>query len=575
MPTPNRHPQRGNVLVLTMFALIPLLGFLGLAVDLGYMFNYKLRAQIAADAAALAASLTPYNPDLQPDPLAPQREAAWDIAKANGFENGISTIVVDVNTPPLQGDFMKLEPGTYFEADIKQDLPTYFMSAVGVTSFPIHVRAVAKAAGDVGSCLTVGDATFESSTKMKGVRCELFFSGTITANQGSIQAAATNKDHSIFTEDTVRKYDMELPPAPDEFPVFSCTNDRECPEESESVSPGCYRNLTIKAGCGLSPGQYNITGDVNFKNANVQNKIQARDLTFLLQGGAINILADVSLISGAEKFKEFIIWALPIKQGDTSYRLDTGSQITFQHSPGTGENRLLLVSVVTGATTNNGGDAPQITSVKFGGKSLGDPVALVKSPSAGNKVEIRVYLYMLKEIDFPTSSEDADVVVTAANSSRIFAGATSFSNVNQGNPRGVARTFSGATNSISLTVDSEVPSQLVYAVIGVDADGTSIPIIDEQTNLVPLADGLISAAISKKLGSGEVDMSWNWSGNQSSAGIAVPIIGSSITFNKGNGQEIIGNIYAPGVPINLGDKVNFSPPSSSTSSANNKPGLVE
>ncbi|MCC7276707.1 MAG: hypothetical protein IT487_00125, partial [Chromatiaceae bacterium] len=196
MPTPNRHPQRGNVLVLTMFALIPLLGFLGLAVDLGYMFNYKLRAQIAADAAALAASLTPYNPDLQPDPLAPQVMAAQDIAGANGFKNGEATILVDVNSPPLEGAFKATEPGIYFEADIKQDLPTYFMSAVGVTSFPIHVRAVAKAAGDVGSCLTVGDAIFESNTDMSGLRCELFFSGTITANQGSIRAAATNKNRN-------------------------------------------------------------------------------------------------------------------------------------------------------------------------------------------------------------------------------------------------------------------------------------------------------------------------------------------------------------------------------------------
>src|SRR5262245_33796476 len=51
----NRH--RGQALIMTTLALIPMFGIIGLAVDLGWMEFTKKSAQTAADAAAMAALL--------------------------------------------------------------------------------------------------------------------------------------------------------------------------------------------------------------------------------------------------------------------------------------------------------------------------------------------------------------------------------------------------------------------------------------------------------------------------------------------------------------------------------------
>ena len=267
--------------------------------------------------------------------------------------------------------------------------------------------------------------------------------------------------------------------------------------------------------------------------------------------------------------------------GNTNPQIITASVNTFNHNPGAGKNRLLMVSVVTGATTstgNNAANAAIINSVTFGGQPL-TLVSSARSPSGGNgsTAEVRVYLYMLREENFPTGS--GNVVVTAATSSRIIAGAISFSNVNQetplGTPNSVGLAGNGAANSIGISINqANPPGQLVHAVVGVDADGAPISITDAQTPVGNMADSLISAAISNKSGSRNLNMSWSWTGNQLAAAVAVPIIGSSITFN-GSGQDITGNIYAPGVPIMLGNLVNFSPPGSSANSAGNKPGLAE
>ena len=597
MPTPNRHPQRGNVLVLTMFALIPLLGFLGLAVDLGYMFNYKLRAQIAADAAALAAALTPYNPDLLPDPLAPQKIAARDIAKANGFEHGVATTVVDVNTPPLGGDaFKESEPGTYFEADIKQDLPTYFMSAVGVTSFPIHVRAVAKAAEKVGSCLTVGDATFDHP-EIDGEGCVLYFSGKFEVDKGKeIKVDSTNISHDIFTDTTKYIPDMPLPDAPAKtFPDFSVSNDPECDDDVECDKGGiisrCYHDLKIKD-CTLGPGAYKITGKVEFEQS---AKASGEKIIFLLKAGSsITFDGKLDLSSGAPGYGNFILWAenpgegkAIIQSGYTpghDFLTRSDKKLIFDHNSGTDADRLLLVGVVTGATNTSGTDAPAISEVTFGG----DPMELVDSKSDSTGA-VRTYLYQM--VNPPTGS--ASVVVTASGptkkdvSAPIFAGATNYFNVDPDKPLGPTGTNNVTPDStITITNINSAPGQIIHAIVGVDGSGApfSINDADGQTSLGKFNDNsLVSAAISKKQGDASVSMSWSWSNAHSAAAVAVPIIGmvpaGSITFDQNVQQlvkdkpPIVGHIYAPNIPFAMRGSLKLSPGTGAGLAG--KPGLAE
>jgi len=50
--------QRGQVLLMVTFALIPMFGMLGLVADFGYMHFVKMSAQTAAEAAAQAAIIS-------------------------------------------------------------------------------------------------------------------------------------------------------------------------------------------------------------------------------------------------------------------------------------------------------------------------------------------------------------------------------------------------------------------------------------------------------------------------------------------------------------------------------------
>jgi len=48
--------ERGSILVITALSLVALVGFVGLALDLGHLYVVKTELQNAADAAALAAA---------------------------------------------------------------------------------------------------------------------------------------------------------------------------------------------------------------------------------------------------------------------------------------------------------------------------------------------------------------------------------------------------------------------------------------------------------------------------------------------------------------------------------------
>src|SRR5580693_593555 len=76
--------SRGQVLWMVISSIVVLLGFAGLATDLGLLWNTRLRMQSAADAAALAGA----------DALlegATYTSAAQSASTQNGFTNGSGT----------------------------------------------------------------------------------------------------------------------------------------------------------------------------------------------------------------------------------------------------------------------------------------------------------------------------------------------------------------------------------------------------------------------------------------------------------------------------------------------------
>jgi len=142
MKTNKHHTESGQALILIVIALAGLIGLTALAVDGGHVYATLRQAQNAADTASFAAAVSKINGGN----LAGLQAAGQARAASNGFTNGAGGTEVIINNPPdSSAPSFYANNGTYVQAIINAQVPTFFARVVGVTSIPIHVQAVAKA----------------------------------------------------------------------------------------------------------------------------------------------------------------------------------------------------------------------------------------------------------------------------------------------------------------------------------------------------------------------------------------------------------------------------------------------
>jgi hypothetical protein len=131
--------ERGSILLLAAIVLPVLLGLAALALDAGYMFDYRQRMGAAADAAAVAgafeikrsfaidsATLNPY---------------IRDDATRNGFTDGTGGVTVTISRPPVTG--LHIGDANYVEVVIAKPTPTFFARIFGLNTVTVNARAVA------------------------------------------------------------------------------------------------------------------------------------------------------------------------------------------------------------------------------------------------------------------------------------------------------------------------------------------------------------------------------------------------------------------------------------------------
>jgi Flp pilus assembly protein TadG len=164
-----RNKESGQALVFTAVAMFVLIGFAGLAVDMGALRYQKRLQQTAADAAAIAGASNLASATLG------VTAGAQNASAANGFTDNsggttctnspgtVGCVTVTVNNPPLSGPHAgAADASKYVEVLVTVVQPTYFMKAVGFPSETITARAVAtNVSGGAGSgCLfTLGSPT--------------------------------------------------------------------------------------------------------------------------------------------------------------------------------------------------------------------------------------------------------------------------------------------------------------------------------------------------------------------------------------------------------------------------------
>jgi len=127
-----------SVLFMASFLALVALGFMALAVDVGYFFHEKRIAQSAADAAAVAAAKESANG------LAAEQSVANAIAKLNGFDPTLASnpAVVTVSTPTT-GSYAG--NSSYVQVAVSQPYPMFFLGAFrgAPNTMAITARAVA------------------------------------------------------------------------------------------------------------------------------------------------------------------------------------------------------------------------------------------------------------------------------------------------------------------------------------------------------------------------------------------------------------------------------------------------
>jgi len=132
--------ERGQVLALVVIALIPLLGMVGFAIDVGYAYYSQRTLQSSADAAALAgASKLPDAADASS--LAAQYGVTPGSKNAlgSGGITGVQQTISEKCVTSLPG----CAPDNAVVVDETASASTFFLRLFGVQTIPIHARSTA------------------------------------------------------------------------------------------------------------------------------------------------------------------------------------------------------------------------------------------------------------------------------------------------------------------------------------------------------------------------------------------------------------------------------------------------
>jgi hypothetical protein len=196
--------QAGQALILTAVALVALIGFAGLAIDMGVMRYDKRLQQTAADAAAIAgaSNLT----------FGGVTAGAQDAASRVGYtDNGgglvsncagaaVGTICVQVNSVENTGGPQSgphANSPNYVEVLVAVVHPTYFMRVLSINSETITARAVASNLGGNGCMYTLGSPSsavegvaLNGSAVLNASSCGIVDNGDYNTTGGTLTLSA-------------------------------------------------------------------------------------------------------------------------------------------------------------------------------------------------------------------------------------------------------------------------------------------------------------------------------------------------------------------------------------------------
>ncbi len=296
--------ESGQAMVLTLLCMTCLLGFVGLAADVGTLFYAKRNLQIAADSAAIAGAAELNYGDVT--------AAAQAAAAQNGVTIGTNGGAVTINLTPVSGAYAG--QAGYVEAIVSQNQPTFFMKMFGIASQTVTARAVATL-GNSHSCIYTLGATgvgigLTGNADMSLTNCgvvvdsssndALSLTGNVTLDAQSIGIVGkVNENGNIHVSPTpvtgIAPVGDPLAWLPKPTVPSKCTNSVKLSgNATRTISQGCYAGIsgTGNVTLNLNPGVYVIDGPFGGFTGNIS--IRGTGVTLYLLGST-DMTGNISL----------------------------------------------------------------------------------------------------------------------------------------------------------------------------------------------------------------------------------------------------------------------------------------
>lgn len=264
--------QHGSYVIITALLMPVLIGFAGLAADMGLWFFKHRNLQSAADSAAVSAATA-----LVLGGVSSVREAEA-VAASYGFVKGAQGVTVTVNRPPAAGHYAA--NASAVEVIVTQPQPRYFSALWGSDQVPVSARAVAMITGGLG-CVLALNASARAAAATQGSASVVLNGCSLLDNSAHEEAATVGGSSSLTALSvevvggvsgesnitTTYGVHTNVVPARDPYEnmsypsYFGCSQNNFTANSTVTIHPGVYCNgmrFNASAQVTMSPGIYYV-----------------------------------------------------------------------------------------------------------------------------------------------------------------------------------------------------------------------------------------------------------------------------------------------------------------------------
>ncbi len=290
--------QRGQVLPLIAAMLGMLMGFGGIAVDVGYLKYEQQAQQNATDAAALGGAQQLVRSSCSNSAAA--IAGANADAASNAFPNG-GNIGVTPNSPPSSGAFSGNNCAISVNITTSH-VTTYFSRLLGYPGgMTVTTHATAVVSANSASCIYILSPTVSTNINGANIQapgCAIAINDTANFNGSTVKSPfigyagnPPNENGATFPQASPAPMLPVADPCPEmpgcAYLTANPPSTSNCQQfngngYNGALQPGCYSNLNLNGAHVTMNGLYVLTGSTNFNGATMTGS----NVTFYVASGA-------------------------------------------------------------------------------------------------------------------------------------------------------------------------------------------------------------------------------------------------------------------------------------------------